>query len=138
MPENEKRYSVNEYYKIDFTNTGIPIYMRKSSFEPSNTDSVWHLQSRFYIRNQQDDSIVTLQNMELNSAIPNSKNPVLVQMWFKEMEGKVYTFCLYHVSDYNYMLNVVRLEGNEVNRIRTDILSPQRHFVLTEGERFFY
>ncbi|MBD5493443.1 MAG: hypothetical protein HDR12_03415 [Lachnospiraceae bacterium] len=138
VPENEKRYSVNEYYKIDFTNTGIPIYMRKSSFEPSNTDSVWHLQSRFYIRNQQDDSIVTLQNMELNSAIPNSKNPVLVQMWFKEMEGKVYTFCLYHVSDYNYMLNVVRLEGNEVNRIRTDILSPQRHFVLTEGERFFY
>ncbi len=70
--------------------------------------------------------------------MPNRRNPVLVQMWFKEMEGKVYTFCLYHVSDYNYMLNVVLLEGNKVNRVRTDILSPQRHFVLTEGEKFVY
>lgn len=112
--------------------------MRKSEFEPSDMNSIWHLQSLFYIRNQIDNSIVMLPDMELDSVIPDGGSPVLVQMWFKEMEGEVYTFCLYHVSDYNYMLNVVRIERNEVSRIRTDILSPQRHFLLIEGERFVY
>ena len=138
VPENEEQYYSNEYYRIDFTNMGIPIYMRKSGFVPSNYYSTWNLKTLFYLRNPRDDSIVTLRNMEMNPYMPNRRNPVLVQMWFKEMEGKVYTFCLYHVSDYNYMLNVVLLEGNKVNRVRTDILSPQRHFVLTEGEKFVY
>ncbi len=138
VPENEGRYDSSEYHKIDFANIGIPIYMRKSNFYPSNTSTTWHLSSLFYLRNPLDDSIVTLQNMEIdpNPFASGNRQPALVQMWFKEREGKVYTFCLYHVSDYNYMLNVVRLEGTEVNRIRTDILSPQRHFVLTEGERY--
>ncbi len=92
----------------------------------------------FFLRNPIDDTIVALENMKLEHTVIYQKQPELVQMWFKEMEGKVYTFCLYHVSDYNYMLNVVRLEGNEVNRIRTDILSTRRHFVLTEGEKSIY
>lgn len=138
VPENEKGYADNTYHQIDFTNTGIPIYMRKSNFLPSDRNSTWHLKSLFYLRNPQDDSIVTLQNMELKDSAPDRRSPRLVQMWFKRMEGKVYTFCLYHVSDYNYMLNIVRFEGNEVNRIRTDILSPQRQFVLTEGEKVVY
>lgn len=138
VPENEKTYAGNKYHKIDFTNIGIPIYMRKFNFYPSNYHTTWHLKSLFYLQNPQDDLIVKLQNMEVNYCIPDSAKPVLVQMWFEKMDGKVYTFCLYHVSDYNYMLNVVRFEGNEVNRIRTDILSPQRHFVLTEGERYVY
>lgn len=140
VPENEKIYADNKYHKIDFTNIGIPIYMRKSNFYPSNYNTTWHLKSLFYLRNPQDDLIVTLQNMEIdpNSFASVNRKPALVQMWFKRMDGKIYTFCLYHVSDYNYMLNVVRFEGNEGNRIRTDILSPQRHFVLTEGERYVY
>lgn len=132
VPENEERYSGSTYHQIDFTNMGIPIYMRKSNYTPSNQYTTASLKSGFYLRNPLDDSIVTLQNMGL----PDGSEPEIVQMWFKEMDGQVYTFCLYHVSDYNYMLNVVRLEGNQVNRIRTDILSPQRSFVLTEGERY--
>ncbi|MDE5598945.1 MAG: hypothetical protein K2J04_14105, partial [Lachnospiraceae bacterium] len=133
VPENDV-YASNTYQQIDFTNMGIPIYMRKSNHIPSNYYTTWSLISRFYLRNPLNDSIVTLQNMKISG----SSEPEVVQMWFKEMDGKVYTFCLYHVSDYNYMLNVVRLEGNQVNRIRTDILSPQRSFVLTEGEFYTY
>ena len=138
VPENEKGHSGIKCYQIDFANMGMPIYMRKWGFVPSNSHTTWHLRSSFYLRNPVDDSIVTLQGMELNRSQPTSGDSALVQMWFKEMEEKVYTFCLYHVSDYNYMLNVVRLEGNEVNRIRTDILSPKRQFVLTEGEKYVY
>lgn len=138
VPENERRYYSNEYHKIDFANIGIPVYMRKSNFYSSNTYTTWFLKCLFYLRDPMEDSIVELENMEIYPSAPPCDKVKLVQMWFKEMEGKVYTFCLYHVSDYNYMLNVVRLEGNEVNRIRTDILSPRRHFVLTEGEKSIY
>ena len=138
VPENERRYYSNEYHKIDFANIGIPVYMRKSNFYSSNTYTTWFLKCLFYLRDPMENSIVELENMEIYPSVPDWDKVKLVQMWFKEMEGKVYTFCLYHVSDYNYMLNVVRLEGNEVNRIRTDILSPRRHFVLTEGEKSIY
>ena len=137
VPKDEEKYNGNKYYQIDFANMGIPIYMRKSIFTPPNYYTMLHIRSPFYLRNPLNDSIVTLRNMELDPYL-DSRYPIFVQMWFKEMDGKVYTFCIYHVSDYNYMLNVVRLEGNQVNRIRTDILSPQRGFVLTEGERAFY
>ncbi len=138
LPENDETNRSDTCYQIDFMNIGIPIYIRKSNFIPSNYNSTWHLKSSFYLRSPKNGSIKTLENMEINHYLPNPLQPELVQMWFKEIEGKVYTFCLYHVSDYNYMLNVVRLEGNEVNRIRTDILSPRRHFVLTEGEKTIY
>lgn len=138
LPEDGKTNRRDTCYQIDFLNIGIPIYIRKSNFIPSNYNSTWHLKSCFYLQNPEDSSISMLENMEVNHYLPNPLQPSLVQMWFKEMEGKVYTFCLYHVSDYNYMLNVVRLEGNEANRIRTDILSPRRHFVLTEGEKTIY
>ena len=137
VPKDEEKYNGNKYYQIDFANMGIPIYMRKSIFTPPNYYTTLHIRSPFYLRNPLNDSIVTLRNMELDPYL-DSRYPIFVQMWFKEMDGKVYTFCLYHVSDYNYMLNVVRIEGNQVNRIRTDILSPRRSFVLTEGERALY
>ena len=54
-------------------------------------------------------------------------------MWFKKIDGKVFTFRIYHVSDYNYVLNTVLVEGNHVMQVRNDIFSPQRKFVITEG-----
>ena len=134
VPESERRHIIGMYYQIDFTNMGIPIYMGRFIYTPSNYYTTASLVSSFYLHNPLDDSFVTLQNMKISG----SSEPEVVQMWFKEMDGKVYTFCMYHVSDYNYMLNVLRLEGNQVNRIRTDILSPQRSFVLTEGEFYTY
>lgn len=62
----------------------------------------------------------------------------LVQMWFKKIEGKVYTCCLYHVSDYNYVLNIFLLEGDKIIRVRTDMICPQRQFILMEGEGYHY
>lgn len=60
----------------------------------------------------------------------------LVQMWFKEFNEKVYTFRIYHICDYNYMMNVVLLDKDKVNQVGTYVLLPQRGFVLTEGEVF--
>lgn len=88
MPENEKGHSGIKCYQIDFANIGIPIYMRKWSFVASNSHTTWHLRSSFYLSNPVDDSIVTLQGMELNRSQPTSSDSALVQMWFDWKEMK--------------------------------------------------
>lgn len=133
VQENEERYFSNEYYRIDFANIGVPVYMRKSSFIPSSYRDGWHLRSNFYLQNPDDDAITELDKLEIGYSTSMGE-PALVQMWFKEIKGQIYTCCLYHVSDYNYVLNVFLLEGEEITRMRTDMICPKRHFILIEGE----
>lgn len=124
----------NQYYKTDFANIGLPIYIRKSNHIPSDYRSTWYLKAKFYIYDLETNSAMELDNLELNNYSPSGTK--LVQMWFKEIEQKVFTFRVYHISDYNYMLDVILLEGDKITEIRTDIFSPYRIFKLTEGQEF--
>lgn len=124
----------NQYYKTDFTNIGLPIYIRKSNHIPSDYRSTWYLKAKFYIYDLETNSAMELDNLEINNYSPSGTK--LVQMWFKEIEQKVFTFRVYHISDYNYMLDVILLEGDKITEIRTDIFSPYRIFKLTEGQEF--
>ncbi|MDL2301742.1 hypothetical protein LJC58_05230 [Lachnospiraceae bacterium OttesenSCG-928-D06] len=124
----------NQYHNIDLTNSDTPIYIRKSDYVPSNYQGTWHLRTKFYIYDIQTDAIVELEKLEIGEQLP-LKNE-LVQMWFKVIDDRVFTFTIYHISDYNYMLNVLLIEGGEITVIRTDIFSPQRKFVLTGGNVF--
>ena len=136
VPKNEEQYFSNEYYRIDFVNIGTPVYMRKSNLIPSSDRDIWHLRSKFYMQDPEDNSIDELDQLEIGYSAPAQGETALVQMWFKETEEKVYTCFLYHVSDYNYVLNIFLLEGDKTTRIRTDMICPQRQFVLTEGTVF--
>lgn len=85
-----------------------------------------------------DSKTNMLQELEQLS-IDEGSHPLvlrLVNMWFKEIDGKTLTFSLYYVSDYSYLLNAVLLEGGEAKPINAWILLPQREFVLSEGEVF--
>lgn len=124
----------NHYYKIDFANLGIPVYMTKSIFTPSDYRSTQHLRAKFYIYNYQDDSYVELENLELGKYLPLDIE--LEQMWFKKINNKVLTFRVYHISDYNYALNIALIEGDNVTQLRTDIFSPQRKFEIVEGDLY--
>lgn len=124
----------NQYYKIDFANTDTPVYIRKSNFVPSNYRSTWHLRAKFYIYEPQSDTVLELERLELGKELPFENE--LVQMWFKEIDSKVFTFTVHHISDYNYMFNVLLIEDGKIEVVRTDIISPQREFVLKEGEIF--
>lgn len=128
--------SYSQYYSIDFANTGISVYFKKSNLIPSSYRDTWLLRARFYVIDPADDSAVELNNLEINENNMHQDKPELVQLWFKEIGGKMFTFRLFHTSDYNYMLNVILVEGDQVTQIRNDIFSPQRSFVLTEGERY--
>ncbi len=138
VPANEELYFSNEYYMIDFANMGVPVYMRKSSFIPSSYRDIWHLRSSFYLQNPEDDSITELDKLEIGYSATGMGKPALVQMWFKEIKGQIYTCCLYHVSDYNYVLNIFLLEGEKITRIRTDMICPKRHFNIFYNDNYFF
>lgn len=126
-----KADSYSTTYKMDIANCGLPVYFWKTvTSYPSISE---HLKIRFYYFDEESDSIVELERLAEDES-PHGLN--LIQMWFHEIDGKVYTFRIYHLSDYNYMLNVILLEGDQVTQISSEILLPQRKFVLTEGEVF--
>lgn len=125
--------SYDKLYEADITNTGIPIYMTKSAFQSSSVGSWWSLRMTFYLYDTLTDSMLELDKMSINNMTSEYN---LVQMWFEEIGGKVYTFRIYHLSDYNYVLSVILVEGDQVTPIRMELISPKREFVLTEGEVF--
>ena len=57
----------------------------------------------------------------------------IVQLWFKKIEDKVFTFRISHVSSFNYVLDVLLIEGDEVTHVWRNLISPKRGFVLYEG-----
>lgn len=119
---------------IDFANIGVPVYLEKSNLIPSNTYMTWLLRARFYLCDEQGE-LTELEHLELNeSSVPSELT--LVQLWFHEIDGKIYTFRLYHVCDYNYVLQTVLIQGEELTPIRSDLILPQRSFVLTKGAIF--
>lgn len=117
---------------MDFANLGVPVYISKYLYFPSNGLTM-HIIANFYIVNAQTKSVVMLDNLTQDDRPPNLK---LIQMWFKKIDNKVFTFQIYNISSYNYVLNTVLIEGNKITEIRTDLFSPQKQFDLDEGKDF--
>ena len=111
------------YGVIDFANCGCPIYMQKSNYVQSKMP--WHIRTTFSLYDEARNETMALENMELNDMNTTENNLELVQLWFKKIAGRVLTFRIYHVSDYNYVLNVSLLQLNEVIQIRNDVISPR-------------
>lgn len=110
--------------KADIANCSLPVYIRKEYASDYLVVSFYYYDSK---RN-----LVKLSDLSVGE--PLQCNIKLAQLWFQEIEGKTYAFRLYNASEYNYLLNVLLLEGDRVTMIRTLALSPTRKFVLTEGE----
>lgn len=132
--EEESAYYGADYYSADFMNTGQQIFMYKRDLTPSAYRDVWHIRTNFYLPDEKSGMLMELKDMQIG----DDQELPLVQLWFKEIDQKTYTFCLYHICDYNYMLNVSCFHGTEAEQICCHMLSPKRTFVLTEGERFVY
>ncbi|MBD5531048.1 MAG: hypothetical protein HDQ98_02425 [Lachnospiraceae bacterium] len=132
----------NQYYEIDFANIGVPVYMRKSIFIPSSSGEELFLRAHFYVADPEAGAVETMEDLEEleNLLIENDASPksamTLVQLWFEEIRGQVVTFRLYHVCDYNYLLNVILIEGDQIRQIEAEICSPHRTFVLLQGQEF--
>lgn len=125
--------SIDQYYRIDFANMGIPVYIRKSNLIPSSYRDVWQLRIRFYLQDGNAGSVKELEKLQIGAYAAEKEKPRLVQLWFREIDGEVLTFRLYNLFDYNYMLNVILVEGDHVKQVRTDLFSPARSFTVKEG-----
>lgn len=121
-------------YKMDIANMGIPVYLWKSVYVPSNISTSEYLRIGFYLYDAKTDTIFDLTKLEDQSSYGNGI--ALMQIWFKEFDGKVCTFRIYHICDYTYLLDVVLLEADGMIPIKSYLLAPKRKFVLTEGEPF--
>ena len=120
-------------YKTDLANCKIPVYLCKNLYTPSDIKSRCHLKIQFFLYDSEKDSVAELEKLSIND---DGGWLNLVQMWFQEIGGKVYTFCVYHITDYNYMLDVVLLEEDRITHVRTVLLLPERKFVLMENDSF--
>ena len=60
---------------------------------------------------------------------------LLVQLWFKEIEGKIYTFRLLLNNGYNYVLNVSLIEGIGITQVQSYIIVPKKEFQIQSVER---
>lgn len=114
------------YRKTDFANIDMPIYYNTKV--SSNEKLPPFLEGEFYLYNGEK---ITGFSELLQGA--NSHNE-LVQMWFYEIDDKVYTFQIFHLKGYNYMLAVRLVEENNITTIGCDYIVPRFCFEITEGK----
>lgn len=110
------------YYEIDFDNDGEKEYFSKHFWYPSNYTTLY-LINNFY--KFADSRIV-----EINNGFYNDKG-TLIQLWFKEIDGKVFTFSLYLGNGYNYFLNVSLIEGIYITQAQTYLIAPKLEFDIS-------
>lgn len=120
-----------KYYKVDFTNTGTPIYIYKTTYEPSNAYNTICLKFSFYLWNREEKEILEFDALSYNLEGSKTDNG-LVQMWFKEFNEKIYTFQIYSMNNFRYMLYVSFVEGNRITPVRIDYILPKRTIVIED------
>ena len=106
-----------DYYEIDFNNDGIVEYLSKYHWFPSNYTSLQLIPEMYQF---EESRILAVEH---NFFDPER---LLIQAWFQEIEGKIYTFRLFLNDGYNYVLNVSLIDGNDVMQIQSYIIAPKK------------
>ena len=83
-------------------------------FIPSSSHTQEYLRIRFFLFDREENAERELDQLSQYDMTGGIR---LFQMWFREIGGKVYTFRMYHVSDYNYLLNVMLLEQDRATQV---------------------
>lgn len=113
------------YYEIDFNNDGEKEYFTKHFWFPSNY-TILNLIVNFY---QFTDSRI----VEMNGDFYESQG-MLIQLWFKEIEGNIFAFRLQLIDGDKYLLDVFRTEGSHIDQVQTYIIVPNNKISVTSGE----
>lgn len=122
-------YDNQPIQKLDFANMGIPIYFWTHIYQGEKLSP--YIQAQFYIYDDKSPCRV----FELGEGEWTDITDT-VQIWFHEIDGKVYTFLVYHLAGYNYMLTVKLIEGNEVTPIAQYHIIPRFSYEITEGQLY--
>lgn len=118
-------------YQMDIANCGLPVYVWREYALSYINGKPEYMRICFYFYDSLTDSYEELSQLSMDEREENNSMG-LVQMWFKKIEGKVYTFQICYDSDYNYILSVSLLERNQLKVIRIYLLSPRKEFIVEE------
>ena len=116
----------HDYYEIDFNNDGEPEYFERDFWFPSNSTTL-HLIYNFY--KFSDNRIISI-NGDFDKA-----NSTLLQLWFKEIDGKVFTFRLFLKDQKNYFLNISLVEDTNITQVQSYLFAPKNEFNISTQER---
>ncbi len=119
---------VDMFYKLDMANCGLPLYFSKDKKIYDYTGE--YMDARFFYYDSQEKSYKELEQLGYSNGGLSNIN--LVQMWFKEIGEKIYTCQVYHVGGYNYIFQMLLLEGNRSSVVRTAIIPAKKKFVVME------
>ena len=114
------------YYEIDFNNDGISEYVKKYYSYPNAGLRLVNENYKF-LNNQ----VLSLGDFDMHGN-------KLLQVWFKEIEGKVFTFKLFLNSRYKYILNVSLIENIDVTQVQSYIIVPKCEFVIDSKAQYKY
>lgn len=116
----------HDYYEIDFNNDGESEYFERHFWFPSNYTTLL-LINNFY-------KFTDKRTISINGDF-NRDNSTLIQLWFKEIEGKVFTFRLFLNDGYNYFLNVSLVEDTNITQVQSYLIVPKNEFNISTQER---
>lgn len=130
--EGESKGGAYELYRMDIANCGRPVYLYKDMYLPQEDDGRKELGVYFFYFDMEKMNFQKLEELSIPIWSGDVQVGDLVQMWFKEIEGKVYTFRVYNLGYYNYLMDIALVEGDKITSEGTYFLWPRKQFVLEE------
>lgn len=103
------------YYEVDFNNDGQQEYIEKHLWFPSQYAPLYLNTSCYQF---------TEKRIAAASHDFYRGGSRLIQLWFKEIDGKIFTFRLF-LADNNYILNVSLINGTEITQVQSHIIVPK-------------
>lgn len=137
VPDFPLTEKYKKYYKADIANIGEPIYFYKGLFETSNSSLAMHMQAFFFLYDEYKEQETELAEWAVEGGVAPHDNE-LMQLWFQEFDGEVYTFQIFYLANDLYLLNVELIEEDNVTIIRQEMIMPQKAFDLSEGVPFIF
>ena len=113
-----------DWYMVDYDNDGMPEYQSKHHWFPSNYTTLYLITEEYRLEN------ITLKLQETwEPECPYRYYPnyeyELIQRWYQEFDGQIYTFQLFLTEGYNYYMNVSLWEKEHISWIASYYITPR-------------
>lgn len=119
-----------QIYKMEITGSSTPLYMCKEMHLTENSElERKYLEVNFFYFDMKSAFFRQQEGLSIPKVDAGVPGACLIQMWFKEMEGKVYIFRIYNLSDYNYMMSIVLADGSTVRPLKRYFLLPRKNIL---------
>lgn len=117
-----------DWYMVDYDNDGIPEYQTRRHWFPSNYTTLYLMTEEYRLEN------ITLKLQETwEPGCPYRGE--LIQRWYQEFDGKIYTFQLFLTEGYNYYMNVSLWEGEHISWIASYYITPRCELRIQIADR---